>query len=191
MVKFLVSTAAYLVANAAGLLAAVLLLPGFQIDFLAFMTAVLIFSAFQTLAGPLITKLSLKKMPQLIGGIALVTIFFGLLVTDVLMARMEMGGIANWLAATLLVWIGSLIATILLPIYVFKQLRDKKQHDRMEMEQDVDRAVAAAERAAASAAAAARAAATPRAPVEEGTAADPARPHTAAPADSSGRPREG
>jgi hypothetical protein len=34
-----------------------------------------------------------------------------------------MGGLPNWLAATLLVWLGSLIAEILIPIYVFKQLR--------------------------------------------------------------------
>jgi hypothetical protein len=34
-----------------------------------------------------------------------------------------MGGLSNWLAATLLVWLGSLVAEILIPIYVFKQLR--------------------------------------------------------------------
>jgi len=42
-----------------------------------------------------------------------------------IMDSMEIGGIANWLAATLLVWIGSLIASILLPLYVFRQLTDK------------------------------------------------------------------
>ena len=42
------------------------------------------------------------------GGIALVTIFVGLLVTDMIMSSMEIGGISNWLAATLLVWLGSL-----------------------------------------------------------------------------------
>ncbi len=162
MVKLLVSTAAYLAANAVGLLAAVILLPGFKINFLAFVVAVLIFSAFQTFAGPLVTKLSLRKMPQLVGGIALVTIFFGLLVTDLLMPRMEMGGIANWLAATLLVWIGALIASLLLPIYVFKQLRDNKKERDEEIEKEVDRATAAAERAAAAAEAAAKAAAAPQ-----------------------------
>jgi hypothetical protein len=59
------------------------------------------------------------------GGIALVTIFAGLFITDMIMDGMEIGGIANWLAATLLVWIGSLIASILLPLYVFKQLAAK------------------------------------------------------------------
>ena len=39
------------------------------------------------------------------------------------MPGFDMGGLSNWLAATLLVWLGSLVAEILLPIYVFKQLR--------------------------------------------------------------------
>jgi len=63
------------------------------------------------------------------GGIALVTIFAGLFVTDIIMDGMTIGGIANWLAATLLVWIGSLLASILLPIYVFKQLSEKAKSD--------------------------------------------------------------
>lgn len=125
MIRFLWSTAAYLVANAIGLLVATLLLPGFSIDPLAFVVAVAIFSLVQTILGPLITKLSIRNFPQLMGGIALVTIFLGLFVTDTLMAGMEIGGISNWLAATLLVWIGSLVASILLPIYVFKQLAEK------------------------------------------------------------------
>lgn len=124
MIRLLLSAAAYLIANAVGLLLAVLLLPGFRIGPLAFILAVLIFSGIQTLAGPLLTKISLRNMPQLMGGISLVTIFIGLFITDLIMAEMQIGGISNWLAATLLVWLGSLITTILLPLYVFKQLRD-------------------------------------------------------------------
>lgn len=124
MIRFLISTAAYLIANGVGLLVAVFLLPGFSIDVLAFIVAVLIFSAVQTVLGPLITKVSFKSFPQLMGGIALVTIFIGLGITAAIMPGMAIGGIANWLAATLLVWIGSLLASILLPLYVFKQLAD-------------------------------------------------------------------
>lgn len=125
MIRFLISTVAYLCANAIGLLLAAAVLPGFVIDPLSFIIAVAIFSLVQSVMGPLITKISLKNFPQLMGGIALVTIFAGLFITDMIMDSMEIGGIANWLAATLLVWIGSLIASILLPLYVFKQLAAK------------------------------------------------------------------
>ncbi|HKL46841.1 MAG TPA: phage holin family protein [Roseovarius sp.] len=125
MIRFLLSIIAYLIANAVGLLIAAVLLPGFVINPLSFVVAVAIFSLVQTILGPLITKISFKSFPQLMGGIALVTIFVGLFVTEIFIDGMQIGGIANWLAATLLVWLGSLIASILLPLYVFTQLVDK------------------------------------------------------------------
>ncbi|WP_172293831.1 phage holin family protein [Pseudoruegeria sp. HB172150] len=126
MMRLLISAAAYLISNAVGLLIAMLILPGFTISPVAFVVAVAIFCIVQTLAGPLLTKISLRSMPQLRGSVALVTIFVGLWITSLIVDGMVIGGIANWLAATLLVWLGSLIATILLPIYVFKQLRDNR-----------------------------------------------------------------
>lgn len=127
MIRFLLSTVVYLIANAIGLLIAIFLLPGFRIDPLAFVFAVAAFSIVQTVLGPLITKISFRSFPQMMGGIALVTIFVGLLITDAIMSGMEIGGVSNLLAATLLVWLGSLIASILLPLYVFKELVEKNR----------------------------------------------------------------
>ena len=166
MVKFLISVASYLIANAAGLFAATLLLPGFSIDFTSFIMAVLIFSVFQTLAGPMITKLSLQHVPQLRGGVAIIVIMAGLFVTNLFMAGMEIGGIANLLAATLLVWIGSLIAAILLPIYVFKEVKENRKERQEKMESDVQSAVDAAQRSAEAAEAAAKAAQEAVAPAQ-------------------------
>jgi len=126
MTKFLLSTAAYLAANTIGLLLAMILLEGFTIDLWSFVVAVLIFSGVEAAVGPLLTKLSKRHVPQLMGGTALVAILIGLLVTNLLMPGMQIGGIANYLAATLLVWVGSLVAQILLPIYVFKELREEE-----------------------------------------------------------------
>ncbi|MEP1198854.1 phage holin family protein [Tateyamaria sp.] len=126
MIGIAKSAATYLIANAVGLLLSIVILPGFTISPTAFFVAVLLFSVVQGISSPLITKFSLKKVPQMMGGISLVTIFIGLWITSVLVAGMEIGGIANWLAATLLVWIGSLVAEILLPIYVFKQHQKDK-----------------------------------------------------------------
>lgn len=127
VVKLALSAAAYLIANAVGLLLAAALLSGFQIDPLSFIIVVIAFSVIQAVLGPLVTKISLRQLPQLMGGVALVTVFIGLFVTDMLLDGMVIGGIANWLAATLLVWLGSLVATLLIPIYVFKQLAEKKK----------------------------------------------------------------
>ncbi len=127
------SLLAYLLANAAGLLLATLLLPGFRIDVLSFVFAVALFSGIQTLLGPLVTKTAIQYIPQIRGGIALVTIFVVLFIVDLLMDGFHMGGLSNWLAATLLVWIGSLVAAILLPIYVFKELVQHHREERRDL----------------------------------------------------------
>jgi uncharacterized membrane protein YvlD (DUF360 family) len=123
LAKFLLSALAYVIANAVGLLLALVILPGFSISALSFVIAVLVFSAVEALATSLISRFGPQKVPQLEGGIALITAALGLLVTDFFMAGMQLGGVSNWLAATLLVWLGSLVAAILLPIYVFPSLR--------------------------------------------------------------------
>ena len=110
MKKALVSVAAYLIANGVGLLLAILLIDGFSVAFRAFLVAVLLFSAVQAVAGPLVSKMSRDYAPQLLGGISLIVIFLGLLVTGLIVSGMTIGGLSNLLAATLLVWLGSLFA---------------------------------------------------------------------------------
>lgn len=127
MMRFLISTAAHLVGNAVGLLLASVLLTGFTIQPLALVIVVVVFTAVEVVASPLLTKLSLKNMPQLMGGIALITTFVGLWITDLAVAGFEVGGLSNWLIGTLIVWLGALIAGILLPVYVFKSLREERK----------------------------------------------------------------
>lgn len=121
----LLSALFYTLANAIGLLLAVLLLPGFRVGIAAFFVAVLLFTGIELVLKPVILKLSRKKIPALEGGIALVTTFFGLFLTSALLSDMEMGGISNWLAATLLVWLGALLAGIILPRFMFNKARAK------------------------------------------------------------------
>ena len=124
MIRLALSVLATIIANAVGLLLATALLAGFTIDAISFVVVLLVFTGVMILTGPLVTKIAVTSMPQIRGSISLVSVFFGLKVTEWLMPGFDMGGLSNWLAATLLVWLGSLIAEILLPIYVFKQLRN-------------------------------------------------------------------
>lgn len=126
MKRTMLSTIAHLIGNAVGLLLASILLTGFSIKPLAFVIVVLVFTAAAVVALPLLTRISEKNMPSLMGGIALITTFVGLFVTDILVPGFEIGGLANWLAATLLVWLGAVIAGVLIPIYLFKELRETK-----------------------------------------------------------------
>ncbi|WP_170369156.1 hypothetical protein [Ruegeria arenilitoris] len=121
------SALALLAGNAIGLLLASLLLTGFSIKPVSFIVVVIVFTLVQVVAEPLILKIGEKNVPALKGGIALVVTFVGLLITDLIAAGLTVGGISNLLAATLLVWLGALIAGVLLPIYVFTELRGPKK----------------------------------------------------------------
>ncbi|WP_170600194.1 hypothetical protein [Ruegeria arenilitoris] len=121
------SALALLAGNAIGLLLASLLLTGFSIKPVSFIVVVIVFTLVQVVAEPLILKIGEKNVPALKGGIALVVTFVGLLITDLIAAGLTVGGVSNLLAATLLVWLGALIAGVLLPIYVFTELREPKK----------------------------------------------------------------
>ena len=121
MKNIFISALLFTLANATGLLLATLLLPGFKIGITAFIFATLLFSGIEIVLKPLILKLTRKSLPALEGGIALVTTFAGLFITSILLSGMEIGGISNWLAATLLVWLSALIAGVVLPRFIFKQ----------------------------------------------------------------------
>ncbi|MFC3612229.1 hypothetical protein ACFORG_00530 [Lutimaribacter marinistellae] len=126
MSRRLLSAAALLIGNAVGLLLASLLLEGFTIAPLSFIVVVAIFTLVQVIAEPLLSRVSDRQVPAMKGGIALVVTFVGLLLTDVITTGLTIGGVANLLAATLLVWLGALIAAVLIPIFLFKELREKK-----------------------------------------------------------------
>ena len=116
-----------LFANAIGLIAAALIVPGFEINGLAFVTAVLIFSIATALLGPFISKVAFTSARFLMGGTALVTTFVGLLLAYLLTDGITVEGLTTWVFATLVVWIFAIIGNIILPLFLFKKwLGDKK-----------------------------------------------------------------
>ncbi|SLN62177.1 hypothetical protein TRL7639_03472 [Falsiruegeria litorea R37] len=126
MSRRILSAVALLIGNAVGLLLAVALLPGFKIAPLSIIVVVLVFTVVQVIADPLITRISEKNVPALKGGVALAVTFVGLLITDLVASGLTIGGVSNLLAATLLVWLGAVIAGVLIPMFLFKELQDSK-----------------------------------------------------------------
>ena len=121
------SALALLAGNSIGLLLASLILSGFAIKPISFIVVVIVFTVVQSIAEPLILKLGENKAPAIPGGIALIVTFVGLLVTNLIAPGLTVGGISNLLAATLLVWLGALFASVVLPFYAFKELREPKK----------------------------------------------------------------
>lgn len=125
MKKTLISAILFVLANGAGLLLAVIILPGFYMGIFALVFAAILFSLFEVILGPLILKLAQKRMPALEGGISFVITFVGLFFTSILIDGMHIGGLINWLLASMIVWLGSLLASTVLPRFIFKKKQDQ------------------------------------------------------------------
>lgn len=121
MIRFLASSALYLLSNAIGLLMAAWLLDGFSIQPVGFVVSVLIFTGIGILFEPFVTKMALRYIPALRGGIALVTTFIGLLITTNLTDGLSISGLNAWILAPLVIWLSVVLAGILLPLFLFKK----------------------------------------------------------------------
>lgn len=117
----IVSFGIHLAANAVGLLVANLVLSDMSIDAGPFVWAVLIFTVVEVVAGPLIMKMALQNAKSLMGGIALVTTFVGLLVTEIVADGFDIRGVSTWIAATVIVWLAALLAGLLIPVLLVKR----------------------------------------------------------------------
>jgi uncharacterized membrane protein YvlD (DUF360 family) len=126
MFMFFARMALSLLANALALLVASVLLTGFAINGLAFVVAVCIFTASTTILEPLITKIATQNAPYLLGGIALVTTFVGLLVTTLITDGLRIMGIGTWVMATLITWLATVVGSLILPRFLFKEVLGSK-----------------------------------------------------------------
>jgi len=129
MLKFFARMALSLLANALALLVASVLLTGFAINGLAFVVAVFIFTASTTILEPLITKIATQNAPYLLGGIALVTTFVGLLVTTLITDGLRITGIGTWVMATLITWLATVVGSLILPRFLFKEVLGSKVNE--------------------------------------------------------------
>lgn len=117
-----------LLANAVGLLAAAYFLDGFSIDTLSFVSVVVILSLVITILSPLITKIAFTSAPYLMGGIALISTLVGLIITNILSDGLTITGLSTWILASLIIWVFSIIASVILPLFIFKKtLKARKE----------------------------------------------------------------
>ena len=124
MIRLLTRLVLALAGNAIGLWLAALLLDDMEIDGVAFVVAVLIFSVLFAVLEPLIQKQALKNAEALQGSSALITTLVALIVTNLISDGLSISGLGTWILATVIVWLGTIIAGVLLARFVLKQAAD-------------------------------------------------------------------
>jgi hypothetical protein len=120
MIRFLVRAAIFLASSAIGLLVAKLVLDNMTIDAASFVVVVVIFAVLQSVLAPFIAKVTARNAPALLGATGLISTFLALLVADIVSDGMSITGVSTWLLATLIVWLVTMVATLLLPIILVK-----------------------------------------------------------------------
>jgi len=127
MIRLLVSFVIQLAANALGLLVADQVLEDVNVSGAAFLVAVVIFTVVYAIAQPFLTQLALSKATALRGATALAATLIGLIITSLVSDGLSISGALTWVEATVIVWIVSLLGTLILPlIFVKKKVEEKR-----------------------------------------------------------------
>ena len=136
MLRFLASTVITLAANAIGLLVAAVALSGFEVNAVGFIVSVGLFTLVEVLFEPFIISMALRYVPALRGGIALVTTVVGLLAVVTFTDGIQIDGFTTWLFAPLIIWLTVVVATLVLPLVMFKKTLSKVKENRAEKASD-------------------------------------------------------
>ena len=126
MVRTLIKIALTIAGNAIGLFVASLLLDGVHLDVGGFLIALIIFTVAEVLIEPIIEKLFTQHAEKLRVLTALVTTFLALLVTDVISDGLDIEGAGTWILATVIVWLGTLLAGVILVRLFLEDRRDER-----------------------------------------------------------------
>jgi Mycobacterial 4 TMS phage holin, superfamily IV len=114
MIRLLLRVAVFLGSAAIGLVVAALLVKHVHVSVWGFISAVVIFAVAQALLAPLIGKLATRYASAFVGGIGLVSTLLALVLASVLTHGLSISGIASWAGATVVVWLVTALATVVL-----------------------------------------------------------------------------
>jgi uncharacterized membrane protein YvlD (DUF360 family) len=126
VVRFLVRIAIALAASAVGLIVAAALLDGVHLDATSFVVAVVIFSVVYALMLPFLASQLRRRGASALGGVALLATLVALIVTDLVSDGLTIEGIGDWIAATVIVWLVSLLAAFVLPYLGLKKYLEER-----------------------------------------------------------------
>lgn len=128
MVRLLVRTGIVLLGNAVGLIVASLVFSGFDIDLTSFIFALIIFTLAFAILTPFIVSVLRRNdaSSAAMGGVALISTFVALLITDIFSDGLSISGLGTWVGATVVVWLVSMVAIWILPFLGLKKYLESK-----------------------------------------------------------------
>jgi len=127
VIRLLVRLLIAFVANAVGLIVAALVLDRMSLNATGFVVAVAVFTVVFALMHPfLVTTFRLAPGPVL-GGVALIATLIALIATELLTDGLSIRGVGTWIAATVIVWLASVLAAFILPFLGLRKFLDERR----------------------------------------------------------------
>ena len=114
MARSLIRIGLLLAGNAIGLLLAAIILDKMNVDGPAFVIAVVLFTVLTAVLEPFVSKHTEERSALLRSASALITTFLALLITVVISDGLSIDGTLTWVLATVLVWLLTMIAGVIL-----------------------------------------------------------------------------
>ncbi len=127
MIRLLVRILVALAANAVGLLIAAALLDGMHVTASSFILAVVIYTAVFALMQPFLISQLRRSGSAALGGVALIATLVSLILTDLVSDGFSIDGVGTWIAATVIVWAGGLLAAFILPFLGLRKYMENRQ----------------------------------------------------------------
>ena len=127
MVRLLIDAGLALAGNAIGLIVAAAVLDNMEISGSAFVLAVVIFTVVDVVIQPFLTQAAAKSVSALRGATALAATLISLIVTNLVSDGLKISGLATWFWATLIVWLASLFAGVILPLIFLRNQADERR----------------------------------------------------------------
>lgn len=125
MVRILLRVVVFVASAAVGLLAAAALLDGFTVTASGFVVTAVVFAVAQSVLAPFVARLGARYAPAFLGGIGLVSTFVALLLAVLLTDGLAISGASTWVLASLVVWVVTALATVLLPLALLRDRRGR------------------------------------------------------------------
>jgi hypothetical protein len=131
VIRLLIRAIVFLLSAAVGLLVAASIFDDVEVTTSGFVVAVVVFAVLQSVLSPFIMKVAMRNAPAFTGGIGLISTFVALVVASLFGDGLEIGGgIGTWIGATVVVWLVTALATLLIPFLLVKAGVEKAREER-------------------------------------------------------------
>ena len=127
MIRLLVRLLIAFLSNAVGLVVAAAALDGMTLNVTGFVVAVALYTIVFALLQPFLISVLRRSPAPVLGGVALIATLVSLIVTTLLTDGLSISGAGTWIAATVVVWLASVLAAFILPYLGLKRYLDDRR----------------------------------------------------------------